>query len=130
MYLHSVCLVGDCVPTQCASSGCLCTNTVCLMSDCVPTQCVCLMHDNIPTQCLRVCACVRACLRAMHDIDAVVIPSGLTPLVQPLDISIDRPFKQQMRHLWEHWMIHSAHSRWPPSCASQGDSCAMARHLP
>ena len=44
----------------------------------------------------------------MHDIDVAVIPGGLTPPVQPLDVSSNRPFKQQMRHLWEHWMIHGA----------------------
>ena len=42
----------------------------------------------------------------IRDIDVAVILSGLTPLVQPVDVSINRPFKQQMRHLWEHWMIY------------------------
>ena len=42
----------------------------------------------------------------MHDIDVAVIPSGLTPPVQPLDVSSNRPFKRQMRHLWEQWIIH------------------------
>ena len=44
----------------------------------------------------------------MHDIDVAVIPGSLTPPVQPLDVSSNHPFKQQMRHLWEHWMIHGA----------------------
>ena len=43
-----------------------------------------------------------------ETIDVAVIPGGLTPPVQPLDVSSNCPFKQQMRHLWEHWMIHGA----------------------
>ena len=29
-----------------------------------------------------------------HDFDAVVIPGGLTPLIQILDVSINRPFEE------------------------------------
>ena len=42
------------------------------------------------------------------------------PPVQPLDVSSNRPFKQQMRHLWEHWMIHGA---------AGGRRCAPAKEI-
>ena len=48
-----------------------------------------------------------------RDIDVAVIPGGLTPLVQPLDVSINRPFKQKMRHSWENWMIEGDPSLTP-----------------
>ena len=48
-----------------------------------------------------------------RDIDVAVIPGGLTPLVQPLDVSINRPFKQKMRHSWENWMIEGVPSVTP-----------------
>ena len=48
-----------------------------------------------------------------RDIDVAVIPGGLTPLVQPLDVSINRPFKQKMRHSWENWMIEGVPSLTP-----------------
>ena len=41
-----------------------------------------------------------------RDTDVAVIPGSLMPLIQPLDVSINRPFKQQMQHMWEHWMIN------------------------
>jgi len=35
-----------------------------------------------------------------------VIPGGLTKLLQPLDISVNKSFKNIIRNLWEDWMIN------------------------
>ena len=48
-----------------------------------------------------------------RDIDVAVIPGGLTQLVQPHYVSINRPFKQKMRHSWENWMIEGVPSLTP-----------------
>lgn len=42
-------------------------------------------------------------IRATDSIPAV-IPGGLTKLLQPLDISVNRCFKAELRHIWEDWM--------------------------
>ena len=39
-----------------------------------------------------------------------IIPGGLTKLLQPLDISVNRTFKSGMRTLWEEWMSTGEHS--------------------
>ena len=33
-----------------------------------------------------------------------VIPGGLTSVVQPLDVSLNKPFKDRMRKKWRTWM--------------------------
>ncbi|KAE9546655.1 hypothetical protein FO519_010133, partial [Halicephalobus sp. NKZ332] len=33
-----------------------------------------------------------------------VIPGGLTKFLQPLDISVNKPFKENLRNCWEEWM--------------------------
>lgn len=35
--------------------------------------------------------------------DVVFVPAGCTPLVQPMDVSINRPFKVRMREMWVEW---------------------------
>ena len=45
-----------------------------------------------------------ASVRAQNT-DIAVIPGGLTSLVQPLDVSINKPFKDMMRKEWNEWMI-------------------------
>lgn len=37
--------------------------------------------------------------------DLAVIPGGLTSLVQPLDVSINKPFKDSLRQRWNMWML-------------------------
>ncbi len=38
-------------------------------------------------------------------IEVIHIPSRCTALCQPLDIGVNKPFKQRIRHLWEEWMM-------------------------
>lgn len=40
----------------------------------------------------------------------VVIPGGMTKLLQPLDISVNRSFKLKIRQEWENWMIEGYHT--------------------
>ena len=35
--------------------------------------------------------------------ERIFIPAGCTPLVQPMDVSVNRPFEQRMRDLWVQW---------------------------
>ena len=39
-----------------------------------------------------------------HNFHLAVIPAGLTSECQPLDVSINKPFKDYMRKEWNEWM--------------------------
>jgi hypothetical protein len=52
---------------------------------------------------------VKKCVLAKNAIPAI-IPGGLTKLLQPLDISVNRCFKMVMRECWEQWMSSGEHS--------------------
>jgi len=41
--------------------------------------------------------------RSRNTVQAVV-PGGLTGMLQPVDVSLNRPFKTHMRNLWTQWM--------------------------
>src|SRR6266498_5148446 len=39
-----------------------------------------------------------------HNFHLAIIPAGLTSLCQPLDISINKPFKDNLQKEWYEWM--------------------------
>lgn len=47
---------------------------------------------------------VKAKLRQKNT-DVAVIPGGLTSVVQPLDVCLNKPFKDKLRQKWTDWMI-------------------------
>ena len=52
---------------------------------------------------------VRSTLRSINT-ECVVIPGGMTSMLQPLDVSINKPFKDRMRAKWQNWMLAGQHS--------------------
>lgn len=42
-----------------------------------------------------------------NGIDLAVIPGGLTSICQPLDVAINKPFKDNLRKEWHLWMSSS-----------------------
>lgn len=42
--------------------------------------------------------------------DLAVIPGGLTKLLQPLDLTVNKCFKAEVRKQWERWMAEGLHS--------------------
>lgn len=48
---------------------------------------------------------VKRTLKSMKVTQAV-IPGGCTSVLQPLDVSLNKPFKTKMRELWTNWMIN------------------------
>ncbi|GBC05351.1 hypothetical protein RclHR1_06190010 [Rhizophagus clarus] len=39
-----------------------------------------------------------------HNFHLAVIPTGLTSVCQPLNVSINKPFKNNLRKKWHEWM--------------------------
>ena len=44
------------------------------------------------------------------NMDIAVIPGGLTSLLQPLDVSLNKPFKGNVREEWNNWMLNGEKS--------------------
>ena len=41
----------------------------------------------------------------LKNTDIAVIPGGLTSIVQPLDVCLNRPFKDHLRSKWFEWVL-------------------------
>lgn len=50
---------------------------------------------------------IDAVKRTSRELNTVmaVIPGGLMSVLQPLDVWINKPFKDRLRKLWNEWMI-------------------------
>lgn len=44
-----------------------------------------------------------------ENTDLAVIPGGLTSILQPLDVSLNKPFKDGVRKRWMQWMADGIH---------------------
>ena len=52
-------------------------------------------------------------LLSRRNVDVAVIPGGLTPVLQPLDKCINKPFKAKVRAQYEAWMVNGPFTYTP-----------------
>ena len=55
------------------------------------------------------CENVKATIKRINT-DIVVISSGLTSILQPLDVCLNKPFKDGLRKCWNEWMVSGDHT--------------------
>ena len=53
-------------------------------------------------------------LLSRRNVDVAVIPGGLTPVLQPLDKCINKPFKAKVHVHYEAWMVNGPFTYTPP----------------
>ena len=49
------------------------------------------------------CSDASKALAAESNADVVIVPAGCTSLIQPMDVSVNRPFKAKLQELWVEW---------------------------
>lgn len=52
-------------------------------------------------------------LLARRNVEVAVIPGGLTPVLQPLDKCINKPFKTKVRSQYQTWMVNGPFTYTP-----------------
>lgn len=52
---------------------------------------------------------IRSTLKSLNT-EPAVIPGGMTSMVQPLDVAINKPFKDHTRKKWQEWMLADQHT--------------------
>ena len=52
---------------------------------------------------------IRRTLQSLNT-ECAIIPGGMTGILQPLDVCINKPFKDRLRVKWQEWMITGEHT--------------------
>ena len=56
---------------------------------------------------------------ALANTDVVHIPGGLTPLAQPLDVVVNKPFKDSLCYHYHQWLLEQVESAHNPEAAME-----------
>jgi len=70
----------------------------------------CFQHDVHKKECHRMLS-IKSELR--DKMDLVIIPGGITRLIQPLDVSVNKPIKDALRAKWNNWLSDGSHTFTP-----------------
>jgi hypothetical protein len=66
-----------------------------------------------------------------NNVDLAVIPGGLTSICQPLDVAINKPFKDNLRKEWHLWMANGGAGKTAAGNlrrAKYSDVCNWVKH--
>ena len=55
------------------------------------------------------CENVKATIKRINT-DIAIIPGGLTSIIQPLDVCLNKPFKDSLHKCWNEWMVSGDHT--------------------
>lgn len=67
-------------------------------------------------------------LREAHT-HLAVIPGGLTGMLQPLDVSVNRPFKVEFRRCYVEWMATANHAKTPTGWLKRATLATVAEWI-
>lgn len=59
--------------------------------------------------------------------DLAIIPGGLTCKLQPLDVSVNKPFKQYIREEYENWLTNEEHPLTPTGKIKKAPASTVAQ---